>query len=151
MMEVTLTCSECGSGVHVLPSTEAKIAKCDVCEKETPVHFSEEHEAGILKQCPCCERKDFYSQKDFNRKIGVALFIVAAILSIWTYGISFLVLYAMDLILFRKLSQIAICYKCNTIFRNVSNIKEIYGFNHEMNDRIVYSDHDFNGKQLEHH
>lgn len=151
MMEVTLTCSECGSGIHVVPSVDAKMAKCDVCEKETPLHFSKDHEEGILKQCPCCERKDFYSQKDFNRKIGVALFVIAAILSIWTYGISFIVLYIMDLILFRKLNQIAICYKCNTIFRNVSNIKEIFGFNHEMNDRIVYSDHDFDGKQLEHH
>ena len=151
MMEVTLTCEECGSGIHVIPNTEAAVAKCDVCAKEANVHFTTEHEEGILKQCPCCDRKDFYSQKDFNRKIGVALFVVAAILSIWTYGISFIVLYVMDLILFRKLSQIAICYKCNTIFRNVSNIKEIYGFNHEMNDRIVYSDHDFEGRQLEHH
>lgn len=151
MMEVTLTCSECGSGINVLPAVESTIAECDVCSHEIPVKFNSEHVAGILKDCPCCERKDFYSQKDFNRKIGVSLFVIAAILSIWTYGISFIVLYALDLFLFRKLALVVICYKCNTIFRGISNISDIHGFNHEMNDRIVYSDHDFEGKQLEHH
>lgn len=45
------------------------------------VNFTNDHEAGILKDCPICARQDFYKQKDFNRKIGVALFVVAAILS----------------------------------------------------------------------
>jgi len=107
-----------------------------------------------------CERKDFYSQKDFNRKIGVFLFVLTATISTvlfmkgfgpqW-YLSTFIVLYALDFFLFRKLSLIAICYKCNTIFRDVSNINDIHGFNHEMNDRIVYKDHDFGGKQLDHH
>ncbi|WP_127718417.1 hypothetical protein [Halobacteriovorax sp. HLS] len=151
MMEVTLTCSECGSGIHIHPDVDAHKAICDVCSNEMNVTFDENHAKGILKDCPCCQRKDFYSQKDFNRKIGVALFVIAAILSIWTYGISFIVLYALDLFLFRKLAKVAICYKCNTIFRNLTNMEELYGFNHEMNDRIVYSDHDFGGEQLEHH
>lgn len=151
MMEVTITCSECKSGVHVLPSVEANLAKCDVCEHETPVKFQQDHLNGCLKDCPVCDRKDFYSQKDFNRKIGVMLFVIAAILSIWTYGISFIVLYIFDLILFKYLGKIAICYNCQTIFRKVENIEEIHGFNHEMNDRIVYSGHDFQGKPLEHH
>jgi hypothetical protein len=151
MMEVTITCSECGSGIHVLPSESANVAKCDVCQHETALKFQPEHSEGNLKDCPVCERKDFYSQKDFNRKIGVGLFVIAAILSIWTYGISFIVLYVFDLILFKYLGKIAICYNCQTIFRKVENIEQIHGFNHEMNDRIVYSGHDFGGEQLEHH
>ncbi len=150
MMEVTLTCPECGSGINILPSAEADKAECNVCQHRVAVHFNADHEKGILKICPCCERKDFYKQKDFNRKIGVALFVIAAILSIFTYGISFIVLYLFDLLLFKKLGSIAICYKCQTIFRNVLNIKELANFDHEMNDRIVYSDHDFEGKPLEH-
>jgi len=150
-MEVTLTCRECGSGIHIYPRMDAKFANCDVCAKDTEITFSKEHEGGILKECPCCSRKDFYSQKDFNRKIGVILFVIAAICSIWTYGISFIVLYMADLILFKKLPKIAICYKCNTIFRKVKNIDHIGGFNHEMNDRIVYADHDFDGKPLSSH
>lgn len=151
MMEVTITCSNCQSGINIQPSTEANFAKCDICDHDTPIKFNSEHVAGKLKDCPVCERKDFYSQKDFNRKIGVALFIVAAILSIWTYGLSFVVLYVFDLILYRYLGKVAICYNCQTIFRNVENMEEIPGFNHEMNDRIVYSGHNFEGQPLEDH
>lgn len=151
MMEVTLTCSECGSGIHVHPDLAATSAKCSVCSNEMTVKFNEDHIAGNLIDCPCCERKDFYSQKDFNRKIGVTLFVIASILSIWTYGISFIVLYALDFFLFRKLSMVAVCYKCNTLFRVLNNMADIHPYNHEMNDRIVYKDHDFGGVQLEHH
>lgn len=149
-MEVTLTCDECGSAIHVHPSTSAEFAECGICQSKKEVHFNGDHEAGVLKDCPCCARKDFYRQKDFNRKIGVILFIIAAILAIWTYGISLIVLYLFDLLLFRKLGDIAVCYKCQTIFRKVRNIEEIHGFDHEMNDRIVYADHDFGGKPLQH-
>lgn len=149
-MNMTLTCENCGSGVHLTPGTDIKTAECKICNHTQPVKFNETHVKAELTDCPCCSRKDFYKQKDFNRKIGVALFVIAAVLSIWTYGISFIVLYMMDLLLYRKLPEIAICYKCNSIFRGVSNILDIHGFNHEMNDRIVYADHDFKGQQLEH-
>jgi len=87
------------------------------------------------------------------------LFVTAAVVStiMLYYGINplwylstFIVLYALDFVLFRRLKQIAICYKCQTIFKEVANIDEIPGFNHEMNDRIVYSDHNFHGKPLDH-
>lgn len=159
MMTVQFTCKSCGSSIHVYPAVESHRIQCEVCKSEQEVKFDQNHEHGILKDCPCCERKDFYSQKDFNRKLGVILFVLAAIIStvmLW-YGLNplwylstFIFLYAMDFILFRRLNVIAICYKCNTIFRDVANIDEIPGFNHEMNDRIVYSDHNFHGKPLDH-
>lgn len=150
MMEVQITCNQCGSSIDVLPDHSASKVNCDICQNVQEVKFLAEHEKGILKECPVCSRMDFYQQKDFNRKIGVFLFIVAAILSIWTYGLSLVALYLVDLLLFRKLSLVAICYKCRTNFRKVKNIEEIRDFDHEMNDRIVYSDHDFKGKPLSH-
>jgi hypothetical protein len=150
MMAIQITCTSCGSSVEVHPDRLAHQAKCDVCQHSMDVTFSPELEQGLLKDCPVCTRQDFYKQKDFNRKIGVALFILAAILSIWTYGLSLVALYLVDLFLFRKLPMVAICYKCRTNFRNVSNISEIRDYDHEMNDRIVYSDHDFKGKPLSH-
>lgn len=159
MMTVQFTCKNCGSGIHVYPEASAHKIQCDVCQTEQTVKFDHNHGSGILKDCPGCERKDFYSQKDFNRKLGVMLFVLAALVStvlLW-FGINplwylstFVFLYALDFILFRRLKQIAICYKCQTIFREVKNIDEIPGFDHEMNDRIVYSDHNFHGKPLDH-
>jgi ribosomal protein L31 len=148
MMSVHITCSECGSGMEIKPDLEATKVKCDICQHISDVKFEASHMQDELKTCPCCQRKDFYQQKDFNRKLGVVFFVIAAILSIWTYGLSLLALYLIDLGLFRRLRNIAICYNCHTIFRNVSNINEIAGFDHEMNDRIIYAGHDFQGKGL---
>lgn len=160
MMTVLFTCKSCGSGIHVYPKQESKVLTCEVCKHEQEVTFTENHEKNILKECPECKRKDFYSQKDFNRKIGVILFIVTAIISTILfmkgfgpqyYLSTFIILYLADFLLYRKLKSIAICYKCDAIFRDVANIDEILGFNHEMHDRIVYSNHDFDGKPLEPH
>lgn len=149
-MEVTITCSNCGSGVQVIPSQTATQAKCQICDELVDVKFTEQDENSNLCRCPICTRQDFYQQKDFNRKIGVTLFVLAAIASIWTYGLSFVALWLVDLLLFKKLGSIAICYKCQTIFRKVSNIAEIRPFDHEMNDRVLYADHDFEGKPISH-
>jgi len=150
MMSVQITCSQCGSSIEVHPDMKADKVQCEICQHVQDVKFNADHEAGVLKECPVCSRQDFYKQKDFNRKIGVALFVVAAILSIWTYGLSLVALYLVDLFLFRKLAMVAICYKCKTNFRSLTNMSEIRDYDHEMNDRIVYSDHDFKGKPLSH-
>jgi hypothetical protein len=150
MMSVQITCPSCHSSIEVHPDQAASKVDCEVCKHVCDVHFSAEHEQGILKECPVCTRQDFYKQKDFNRKIGVMLFVVAAVLSIWTYGLSLVALYLVDLVLFRRLAAVAICYKCQTNFRNLANMGEIRDFDHEMNDRIVYADHDFKGKPLSH-
>ena len=150
-MTVTLTCSECGSAVSVYPSEGAKAASCDVCSHQIPLNFEEEHMGGVLKKCPCCGRRDFYQQKDFNRKIGVALFVVAALVSPWTYGLSLVALWLADLFLFRRLGSVAVCYKCRAIFRRIQNMGEMRPFDHEMHDRVVYADHDFKGRPLESH
>jgi hypothetical protein len=139
-MELTITCSQCGSGVCVYPTESAKLAECDICKHHTKVAFDQSHLENCLESCPVCGEKKFYAQKDFNRKIGVILFVIAAILSIWTYGISFIILYGVDFFLFRRLATIAVCYHCDTIFRKVKNIAQISEFDHETNDRIVYGE-----------
>ena len=145
-MKVVLTCTNCGSGIPLSPSLEKDHVHCPVCSHRHSVQFDENHVRSILKDCPCCQRKDFFSQKDFNRKIGVGLFVVAAVLSIWTYGLSFVVLWLFDFFLYKRLGDIAVCYKCQSVFRGLANIADIPPFNHEMNDRIIYADHDFKGK-----
>jgi hypothetical protein len=150
MMSVQITCTSCSSSIEVHPDCQAQKAECEVCQQTTDVKFNSDQEHGILKECPVCSRQDFYKQKDFNRIIGVTLFVIAAILSIWTYGLSLVALYLVDLFLFRKLALVAICYKCRTNFRGLANMAEIRDYDHEMNDRIVYSDQDFKGRPLSH-
>ena len=146
-MEVTITCPACGSAVSIYPSSSASSALCNVCQHEIPTHFTLRHEKGFLDDCPACGRKDFYRQKDFNRKIGVGLFIIAAILSVWTYGLSLVILWLLDLFLFRRLGSVVICYNCQSIFRGIREEEKIPEFDHEMHDRIVYSGEDFGGRK----
>jgi hypothetical protein len=150
MMTVQITCPHCKSSIEIYPDTQASIALCEVCQHEVPVHFNSTHLNSELTDCAVCGRQDFFIQKDFNRALGVSLFVLAAILSIWTYGVSLIVLYLCDLFLFRKLRYVAVCYKCNTIYRGAQNTLQLPEFNHEMHDRIVYSDHNFHGKPLDH-
>jgi DNA-directed RNA polymerase subunit RPC12/RpoP len=72
-MRVQFTCADCGSGIEVLANANANKIRCDICGNEQSVTFDSVHEVGDLENCPCCQRKDFYKQKDFNRKIGVIL------------------------------------------------------------------------------
>jgi hypothetical protein len=149
-MKIQITCPQCKSSIDIEPTAEVNATQCSICTHVMDLKMNASLVAGELKECPVCDRKDFFKQKDFNRKIGVALFVIAAIASIWTYGISLIVLYLMDLFLFRKLGWAVVCYNCQTIFREIKNIDEVEPFNHEMNDRIIYSGHDFQGKNLKH-
>ena len=158
MMTVQITCPSCKSGIHIYPDKDSKKAECDVCNHVVDVNFSDDHINNHLKECAVCSRKDFYQQKDFNKKIGASLYIVTIIIStvilVWfnpIYSIiPFIALYVVDFFLFQKIKYVAVCYKCETVYRDPANIDEIYEFNHEMHDRILYSDHDFDGKPLSH-
>lgn len=139
-MTLLLACTNCGQRIHIYPHENAHMAQCDDCHHRQKVTFSSQHVRGFLEDCPCCGRRDFYTQKDFNRKIGILLFIVAAILSFFTYGMALIALWLIDLFLFKRLPFIAICYKCQTVFRGAANIDAIGPFDHEKHDRIVYGD-----------
>ena len=65
-MTLTLTCPSCESAIDVLPTQDAHHAQCDICQEQVPVAFNEDHMNGVLKDCPCCSRKDFYKQRDFK-------------------------------------------------------------------------------------
>lgn len=146
---VQATCPQCASSIEFYPAVNAKQVECSVCQFLLPIDCSENLEKGNLDQCPVCKTFDFYCQKDFNRKIGVILFVLASIASFWTYGISFIVLYLLDFMLFQKLQWVVSCYKCSTLFRNIKNKDQINPFDHEKNDRIIYNKEQFLKNPLE--
>ena len=146
-MEVVLTCGSCGSAVPVRPSPGTRRADCPACSRGHPVRFGPGHLAGDPAPCPSCGRRDLYRQKDFNRRAGVLLFALAAVLSVWTYGLSLVALWLVDLLLHRRLGDVAVCYKCRAVFRNAAAaaLARVPPFDHETNDRVVHAGHDFGG------
>lgn len=73
--------------------------------------------AGPLERCLRCGSERLYVQKDFNRTLGLAVFVVAALLSLPTWGLSLLVATVIDLGLYFLLGDVTICYGCNTQHR----------------------------------
>ncbi len=67
--------------------------------------------------CVQCGYDRLFAQKDFNRKIGLALVVVGAVLSPWTYGLSLVVFMAFDYGLYRFVPEITVCYGCDAIHR----------------------------------
>jgi hypothetical protein len=72
-----------------------------------------------LERCPICAGYEFYRQRDFNRRLGLALVILGALLAWPTRGLSLLVVAIVDLALYALLPRITICYRCEAIFRGL--------------------------------
>lgn len=71
-----------------------------------------------LEVCLACGSDKLYSQKDFNRRLGLAIVIVGAALSPWTYGLSLVACMALDYGLYRFVPEVTVCYACDGIHRS---------------------------------
>ncbi len=68
--------------------------------------------ARRVDRCLRCGLDRLYVQKDFNRKLGLGVFAVAALLSVPTWGLSLLVATLVDCGLYYLLGDVSICYRC---------------------------------------
>jgi len=74
-----------------------------------------------LTRCLACGSERLFAQKDFNRKLGVAIVVVGAALSPWTYGASLVVCMLIDYGLYYLVPEITVCYGCDAIHRGFSH------------------------------
>lgn len=70
-----------------------------------------------ISVCLACSSNRLYTQKDFNRKLGLAIVIVGAAFSPWTYGLSLVVCMGLDYGLYSFVPEIVVCYACDAIHR----------------------------------
>ena len=97
----SLTCSHCH---HTAPYVEGALDDSDgVVDPAT--------------RCVACGYDRLFAQKDFNRKIGLLLVLIGAVLSPWTYGLSLVIFMALDYGLYRFVPEITVCYGCEAIHR----------------------------------
>jgi len=74
-------------------------------------------ELRLLRRCLRCGLERLYVQKDFNKKVGLGVFVLAALLSVPTWGLSLLAATLVDLALYLLLGDVALCYGCGTQHR----------------------------------
>ena len=134
MLEVEFICIQCRKRTSLELEQQNTNVSCQHCGKDygTPETFSTEK--GI-SYCAVCGCRDLYTQKDFNRKTGLAIVAIGAILAPFTKLISLLVCALIDLILYRLLPFITVCYRCKGIYRGFPGNLDHQGFNLGINDR----------------
>ncbi len=133
MMEVEFRCAECDRH-NSLELEQSPQVLCEHCKKDYGEISLFSTEQGIT-HCAICGCRDLFIQKDFNRKLGIAIVVVGAILAPFTKLISLFVCALIDLILYRILPMITVCYRCHAIYRGFTDNSHHEGFNLGINDR----------------
>lgn len=70
-----------------------------------------------VDRCIACGSSRLFVQKDFNRRLGLAIVLVGAALSPWTYGGSLVVCLLIDYALYFVVPEVTVCYGCDAIHR----------------------------------
>ena len=126
-MIIARECGDCSKYYRIDYKTQSSM-QCPYCKREKK-EFSPN--TNIFSQCIFCAGTKFYRQKDFNQLIGCLIVLTGAILVPYTYGISLPILILVDWILYSRVSNMIVCYKCKTEFKNTGVIPEsITNFDH---------------------
>src|SRR3989338_7620673 len=122
--EINFYCRECGNGILLSGPPFPEMSRCEKCNIDYPVKADPALSGGRpLENCPRCDGSEFYVQKDFNRNLGLAVAILAALGVYLVFGLTWkslvglLAIAGLDALLYRILPIITICYRCKTIYR----------------------------------
>jgi hypothetical protein len=124
-MELTFECPKCKMIDHVDAVESAAEARCRHCGTARALHPGAIDAEGALAACPLCGTPDVYLQKDFPQGLGLAIVVAGFAVStvFWYYENpipAYLVLLAsalLDMILYYRVPDVAICYRCESQFR----------------------------------
>lgn len=118
--EVEFLCPRCRRRNRRKLWTGPGTVPCGHCGRNLEVDRGPgEPAGGPLGVCGVCGGRWLYLQRDFNQKVGCA-FVLAGILASWhTYGLSLLAAGVVDLLLYRWLPWVTVCYFCQAHYRAV--------------------------------
>lgn len=123
---MTLHCPSCRRRLAVAAAEAPARIRCGRCGAETPLRFTDAVRAdAAVDRCPLCEGGDFYTRKDFDPHLGLAIVVAGALVSagFYWYGLD-LVAYGIlalavlvDLLVYGRLPDVTVCYRCHAEFR----------------------------------
>ncbi len=114
---VAFLCDRCGREVVQAIAPGTVPASCPGCGRAFEGPLEDDASARPLRHCLHCGLDRLYVQKDFNKKTGLWVFVVAAILSVPTWGLSLLAATLIDLVLYYALGDATLCYGCGAVHR----------------------------------
>ena len=91
-----------------------------------------------MTPCPQCQCKHLYLQKDFPRKIAIAIVILGIITVPWTLGISLIVVAAIDFVIYQFTPWMLVCYRCKAEYRGQKHTPEHQEFDRHIDELYKY-------------
>ena len=110
-------CGGCDAPVGLRLEGRPETVACPRCGRREPLALDPAGPAPRLDRCQRCGFERLYVQKDFNRTIGLVVFVVAALLSVPTWGLSLVAATLIDLGLYYGLGDVTLCYACGAQHR----------------------------------
>jgi hypothetical protein len=122
-MRIRTQCRSCGLPFPAVITRDSGDLPCPGCGASRPVSAAgwtdvSDNSDAAVEVCPLCGCRHLYRQRDFNRALGCALVAAGAALVPWTFGLSLPVFGLVDLWLYRRLKDAAVCYRCDTVYRD---------------------------------
>jgi hypothetical protein len=125
MRSIHFKCKACEDEILLTPSETDRVT-CPHCKQSIEVSMN----ASILNRslvtaCVSCGHDAFYVQKDFNRRLGLAIVSAGIAASIYffatgspIYAMSTLALTAaVDFLAFSLVRNVTVCYSCHALYR----------------------------------
>jgi len=140
-MPVNFRCKRCGNGMWMESDRGSAEVSCGRCARVQHVDADRGlDEQGQLVRCFVCECDKLYRQRDFNRKMGVIVVAIAAVLAPFTRYISLVVAALIDFLLYVSVGEIALCYHCGCIHRGFDFPESIEGYDLATHERYENRD-----------
>ena len=126
---VAFLCDRCAREVVQVVGPGQRPAACSGCGQTFPAPpFGDPGVPTILSRCLRCGLDRLYVQKDFSKKAGLWVFIVAAVLSVPTWGLSLVAATLLDLALYHALGEATLCYGCGAVHRGFAKNQGLAAF-----------------------
>lgn len=125
-MHVTLKCPDCGAALPLDATDAPDAVTCGGCRLTMPLTVSDGVRTDrAVDRCPLCSGADFYVRRDFDPTRGLTVVVTAVLISagFYWYGLDLIaygvlgLLALIDLLVYRRLKDLTVCYRCHTVFR----------------------------------
>jgi hypothetical protein len=141
-MQLIYSCPSCQKTSAAELSVTGDEFSCMHCDWKRRV-AADAFVSGIPVKCSVCSCEDLWRQKDFPQGLGLLIVAAGIILSTiawyqlepaWAIGI-LMVFAALDMLLYRIMKDMLVCYRCRARHRRTELGEQYPGFNLEVAER----------------
>lgn len=103
---------------------------------------------GGLTGCAACGHAELFTRVDFDRRLGIAVVVVAALLAPFTWYLSLVAAAILDAVLYRLSPEVVSCYVCGADHRGFIDRPRHPRFDREIDERLRYGAKAVMGKPM---